>query len=88
MTKQEARKKSKAAKSGESGGSGGCGAISKKLSSQNALVTLLLLALHCAHPRPTSFHLSRYSTPSNDLGENIADIVGGCEYLSFWHGMT
>jgi hypothetical protein len=28
------------------------------------------------------------STPSNDLGENISDIVGGREDLSFWHGMA
>jgi hypothetical protein len=25
------------------------------------------------------------STPSNDLGENISDIIGGREHLSFWH---
>jgi hypothetical protein len=26
-------------------------------------------------------------TPSNDLGQNISDIVGGLLHLSFWHGM-
>jgi hypothetical protein len=28
------------------------------------------------------------STPSNDLGETISDIISGREYLSFWHDMT
>jgi hypothetical protein len=28
------------------------------------------------------------STPSNDIGENISDIVGGPVHLSFWHGIT
>jgi hypothetical protein len=31
---------------------------------------------------------SLYSTPSNDPDENISDIVGGRDDLSFWHGMV
>jgi hypothetical protein len=74
-------------KSSESGGWGGCDAIRKKLSSQNALVTFVICGLAlsaCMHDqRP----FTCLSTPSNDLGENISDIVGGREHLSFWHGM-
>jgi hypothetical protein len=28
------------------------------------------------------------STLSNDLGENISDILGGREHLSFWYGIN
>jgi hypothetical protein len=28
------------------------------------------------------------STPSNDLGENISDIMGGREYLSLWQSLA
>jgi hypothetical protein len=57
------------------------------LSLQNALVTLLYVALHCPYARPTSFHLS-LSTPSNDLGDNISDIVDSREHLAFWHDIN
>jgi hypothetical protein len=28
------------------------------------------------------------SMPSNDLGDNISDIVGDREHFSFWHRMA
>jgi hypothetical protein len=28
------------------------------------------------------------STPSNDLGENISDMIGGLDHLSFWHDIS
>jgi hypothetical protein len=37
------------------------------------------------HDEPSFTYLS---TPSNDLGENISDLLGGRENLSFCHGMT
>jgi hypothetical protein len=46
------------------------------------LSLVLYVDLHCPHARPTFYHLSPL-TPSNDLGENISDIVGGREHLSF-----
>jgi hypothetical protein len=52
------------------------------------LSLLLCMALHCPHARPTSFHFSLHSTPSNDLGGKISEIIGGPEYFSFWHGMA
>jgi hypothetical protein len=47
----------------------------------------------CAWPCPAlpacmTNLLSPLSTSSNDLNENISDIVGGWEHLSFWHGMA
>jgi hypothetical protein len=56
------------------------------ISSQNALVTLLHTALRCPHASRTFFTL--LSTLSNDLDENISDIVGGREHLSFSHYMA
>jgi hypothetical protein len=64
------------------------GAIRKKLSSQNALLTLLHVALHCPRARLTSVHLSLHCTPSNNLGENFSDLAGGREDLYFWRGIT
>jgi hypothetical protein len=49
---------------------------------------LLYVTLHCPHARPISFHISLYSTPSDNLGENISDKFGGREHLSFRHGMA
>jgi hypothetical protein len=53
----------------------------------NTLLALLAYgALSCSHA-PSTF-LSRLSTSSNDLGENISDVVGSHERLSFRHGMA
>jgi hypothetical protein len=80
------KKKSEGAKFGEYGQYGGCGAIRKKLPSQNTFVTFTVggLALFAC----TTNLLSPLSMPSNDLSENISDIVGGPEHLSFSHGIN
>jgi hypothetical protein len=77
--------KSEGAKSGESSE---CGAIRKKLASQNTFVTFTVCSLAlsaCMHNQPPFTSLS---TPSNGLSENISDIVGGREHLSFWHDIN
>jgi hypothetical protein len=91
----------KGAKFGEQGGCEcGCGAIRKKLSLQNALATFIghdLALSACTTKLLSSLSLSLsfslhsipfHSTPSNDLGENISDIAGGREHLSFWLGIN
>jgi hypothetical protein len=51
---------------------------------RKTLLSLVVpVALHSPHAQPTSFHLSLHSTPSIDLSENISDIIGGREHLSF-----
>jgi hypothetical protein len=56
-----------------------------KKSSQKALITFAGCGL--ALSACTTNLLSPLSTPSNDLGENISDIIGDREHLSFWLGI-
>jgi hypothetical protein len=69
------------AKSGEYGE---CGTIRKKLSSQNVLATFAERTLALSACTTNLFHVSFHSTPSTNLTENISDIAGGHEHLSFW----
>jgi hypothetical protein len=88
--KQENKKtkKSEGSKSCEYDGSGGCSAIRKNCHRKTFVSLLLDIALHCPHARPTSFHFSLHAQQRNEFGENISDMVGGHEHLSFWHGMA
>jgi hypothetical protein len=62
---------------------GGCGAIRKTLSLQNILVTFAICCL--ALSAYTTNLLSPLSTPSNDFGEIISDIIDDREYLAARH---
>jgi hypothetical protein len=55
--------------------------FAKKFSSQNAFATFAGCDL--ALSACTTSILLPLSTTSNNLDENISDIVGDCEYLSF-----
>jgi len=68
----------------------GCGAIHQKVSLQNALVTFAVcgLALSGCMANLLSPLFSFHAEQRNNLGENISDIVGGREHLSFWRGIN
>jgi hypothetical protein len=90
MPKQETKKKSEGAKSGEYGREdvANVAQFARNCHYKTLLSLLLYVALHCPPTRAISFHLFLHSTPGSDLGDQISNLIGDREYLSFWHGMT